>query len=115
MTSYVPSATSLTHPHPVPPAGAGVTTPALDRAANEHGLMYPPDPASIEMSTIGGNVACNSGGMRCIKYGVPADYVIGATVVLADGRVMRLGGKLRNRASGYRLLPLFIGSEATLC
>src|SRR5256885_13652677 len=76
--------------------------------------MYPPDPASLEMSTIGGNVACNSGGMRCVKYGVTADYVIGATVVLADGRVMRLGGKLRKRASGYRLLQLFVGSEGTL-
>ena len=101
-------------PNTVATAGAGVITAALDRAANEHGLMYPPDPASIEMSTIGGNVACNSGGMRCIKYGVTADYVIGATVVLADGRVMRLGGKLRKRASGYRLLQLFIGSEGTL-
>src|SRR5256885_14288877 len=76
--------------------------------------MYPPDPASLEMSTIGGNVACNSGGMRCVKYGVTADYVIGATVVLADGRVMRLGGKLRKRASGYRLLPLFVGPGGTL-
>jgi FAD/FMN-containing dehydrogenase len=76
--------------------------------------MYPPDPASIEMSSIGGNVACNSGGIRCVKYGVTADYVIGATVVLADGRVMRLGGKLRKRASGYRLLQLFVGSEGTL-
>ncbi len=95
-------------------AGAGVITANLDRAANEHGLMYPPDPASIEMSSIGGNVACNAGGMRCVKYGVTADYVIGATVVLADGRIMRLGGKLRKRASGYRLLQLFIGSEGTL-
>jgi glycolate oxidase len=76
--------------------------------------MYPPDPASIEMSTIGGNVACNSGGMRCVKYGVTADYVTGATVVLADGRILRLGGKLRKRASGYRLLQLFVGSEGTL-
>jgi len=95
-------------------AGAGVITANLDRAANQHGLMYPPDPASIELSTIGGNVACNSGGMRCVKYGVTADYVIGATVVLADGRVMHLGGKLRKRASGYRLLQLFVGSEGTL-
>ncbi len=108
------AANEVDAPNTVATAGAGVITAALDRAANEHGLMYPPDPASIEMSTIGGNVACNSGGMRCIKYGVTADYVIGATVVLADGRVMRLGGKLRKRASGYRLLQLFIGSEGTL-
>ena len=86
----------------------------LDEAANAHGLMYPPDPASIELSSIGGNVACNSGGMRCVKYGVTADYVIGLTVVLADGRVLKLGGKLRKRASGYRLLQLLVGSEGTL-
>src|SRR5438309_5222832 len=101
-------------PNTVATAGAGVITASLESAANEHGLMYPPDPASIEMSTIGGNVACNSGGMRCVKYGVTADYVTGATVVLADGRVLRLGGKLRKRASGYRLLQLFVGSEGTL-
>ena len=101
-------------PNTVATAGAGVITASLESAANEHGLMYPPDPASLEMSTIGGNVACNSGGMRCVKYGVTADYVTGATVVLADGRVMRLGGKLRKRASGYRLLQLFVGSEGTL-
>jgi glycolate oxidase len=101
-------------PNTVATAGAGVITADLDRAASEHGLMYPPDPASIEMSTIGGNVACNSGGLRCVKYGVTADYVIGMTVVLADGRVLQLGGKLRKRASGYRLMQLFVGSEGTL-
>jgi glycolate oxidase len=95
-------------------AGAGVITAALDREANSHGLMYPPDPGSVELCTIGGNVACNSGGMRCLKYGTTADYVIGLTVVLADGRVLRLGGKLRKRASGYRLMQLFVGSEGTL-
>jgi glycolate oxidase len=95
-------------------AGAGAITAEIDRAAAEHGLMYPPDPASFEMSTIGGNVACNSGGMRCVKYGVTADYVIGMTVVLADGGALRLGGKLRKRSSGYRLMQLFIGSEGTL-
>jgi glycolate oxidase len=76
--------------------------------------MYPPDPASVGMSTIGGNVACNSGGMRCLKYGVTADYVTGLTVVLASGQVLRLGGRLRKRSSGYRLAQLFIGSEGTL-
>jgi glycolate oxidase len=95
-------------------AGAGVITRHLDEAANAHGLMYPPDPASVELSTIGGNVACNSGGLRCVKYGVTADYVVGLTVVLADGRVLRLGGRLRKRSSGYRLMHLFIGSEGTL-
>ncbi|HKF78666.1 MAG TPA: FAD-linked oxidase C-terminal domain-containing protein [Candidatus Dormibacteraeota bacterium] len=95
-------------------AGAGVITRQLDEAANAHGLMYPPDPASVELSTIGGNVACNSGGLRCVKYGVTADYVVGLTVVLADGQVLRLGGRLRKRSSGYRLLHLFVGSEGTL-
>lgn len=95
-------------------AGAGVITGELDEAAAKHGLLYPPDPGSIAISTIGGNVACNSGGMRCLKYGVTADYVTGMTVVLADGSVLRLGGRLRKRSSGYRLLSLFVGSEGTL-
>ena len=101
-------------PNTMAVVGAGVITRALDDAAAAHGLMYPPDPGSIDLSTIGGNVACNAGGMRCVKYGVTADYVVGMTVVLADGRVLQLGGKLRKRASGYRLLQLFIGSEGTL-
>lgn len=95
-------------------AGAGVVTGRLQEGAAEHGLMYPPDPASVDLSTIGGNVACNSGGMSCVKYGVTADYVIGMTVVLADGRVLKLGGRLRKRSSGYRLMSLFVGSEGTL-
>ncbi len=94
--------------------GAGLITGELQEAAAEHGLMYPPDPASVGMSSIGGNVACNSGGMCCVKYGVTSDYVIGMTVVLADGRVLKLGGKTRKRASGYRLIQLFVGSEGTL-
>jgi glycolate oxidase len=101
-------------PNTVAIAGAGVITGDIDEAANRAGLMYPPDPASVGMSTIGGNVACNSGGMRCLKYGVTADYVTGLTVVLASGEVLRLGGKLRKRSSGYRLAHLFIGSEGTL-
>jgi glycolate oxidase len=95
-------------------AGPGVITATLQAAAAEHGLMYPPDPASVAMSTIGGNVACNAGGMSCLKYGVTADYVTGLTVVLADGRVLTLGGRTRKRASGYRLHQLFVGAEGTL-
>ena len=95
-------------------AGAGVINGDLDAAAAEHGLMYPPDPASKLISTIGGNVACNSGGPHCLKYGLTADYVVGMTVVLADGSVLDLGGRLRKRSSGYRMMQLFVGSEGTL-
>lgn len=94
--------------------GAGAITHDIQMAAAVCGLMYPPDPASHEMCTIGGNIACNSGGMSCLKYGLTADYVLGQTVVLADGRVLQLGGRTRKRASGYRLMSLFTGSEGTL-
>ena len=79
-------------------AGAGVITRHLDEAANAHGLMYPPDPASVELSTIGGNVACNSGGLRCVKYGVTADYVVtsdngwDAFAPVAADAVRKVGG-----------------------
>jgi glycolate oxidase len=95
-------------------AGAGVINGDLDAAAAEHGLMYPPDPASKLISTIGGNVACNSGGPHCLKYGLTADYVVGMTVVLADGSILKLGGRIRKRSSGYRMMQLFVGSEGTL-
>lgn len=95
-------------------AEAGAITGRIQDEAAQHGLTYPPDPASAQMSSIGGNVACNSGGPSCLKYGVTADYVLGMTVVLADGQVLRLGGRTRKRSSGYRLAHLFIGSEGTL-
>lgn len=95
-------------------AGAGAITGQIQEAAAERGLMYPPDPASAAMSSIGGNVACNAGGMSCLKYGLTADYVLGMTVVLADGRLLRLGGRTRKRSSGYRLAQIFVGSEGTL-
>lgn len=101
-------------PNTVAVVGAGAITGQIDEAAGREGLMYPPDPASLDMCSIGGNVACNSGGMRCVKYGLTADYVMGLTVVLADGRTLRLGGRLRKRSSGYRLIQLFVGSEGTL-
>ena len=67
---------------------AGVVTAELQSQVEAVGLFYPPDPSSIKHSTIGGNVACNAGGPRCLKYGVTGDYVMGLTVVLADGRIL---------------------------
>ncbi len=95
-------------------AEAGAITGDLDRAAGEHGLFYPPDPSSVAMCSIGGNVSTNAGGLRCLKYGVTKDYVLGMTVVLADGRVLELGGKLLKNVTGYQLMQLIIGSEGTL-
>src|SRR5579862_7467427 len=93
---------------------AGAITLQLQEAVEKVGLLYPPDPASSRQSTLGGNVACNSGGPRCLKYGVTRDYVTGLTVVLASGEVLELGGKLTKNATGPQLLQLFIGSEGTL-
>ncbi len=93
---------------------AGVTTQRIFDAAGEAGLFYPPDPGSMKISTIGGNVAENSGGLRGLKYGVTRDYVMGLEVVLADGRVCWLGGKCTKDVAGYNLRDLFIGSEGTL-
>jgi glycolate oxidase len=93
---------------------AGCVTAKLQAAVEKQGLFYPPDPASLNQSSIGGNAACNAGGPRCLKYGVTKDYIVGMTVVLADGRVVRLGGKLMKNVTGYQLMQLFIGSEGTL-
>ncbi|MFC4052226.1 FAD-binding oxidoreductase [Actinomadura syzygii] len=92
----------------------GVITADLDRAAREHGLMYAPDPSSHEISTIGGNLATNAGGLRCVKYGVTRDSALGLEVVLADGRVIQTGGRTVKRVTGYDLTGLFVGSEGTL-
>lgn len=93
---------------------AGIVTADLQTAVEKLGLFYPPDPSSIRHSTIGGNIACNAGGPRCLKYGVTGDYVLGLTVVLADGRVLHTGGKLIKDVVGYDLTALFTGSEGTL-
>jgi glycolate oxidase len=93
---------------------AGVITADLQTAVEKVGLFYPPDPSSIRHSTIGGNVACNAGGPRCLKYGVTGDYVLGLTVVLADGRILKTGGKPIKDVTGYDLNGLFTGSEGTL-
>jgi len=95
-------------------AEAGVLNADLDRAAAAHGLMYPPDPSSYEISTIGGNLATNAGGLRCVKYGVTRDAVLGLEVVLADGQVMRTGRRTVKGVAGYDLTSLFVGSEGTL-
>lgn len=93
---------------------AGVITADLQAEVESRGLFYPPDPSSIKHSTIGGNVACNAGGPRCLKYGVTGDYLLGLTVVLADGRVLRTGGKAIKNVTEYNLTQLFCGSEGTL-
>lgn len=92
----------------------GVVTADLQAEVEKVGLFYPPDPSSIRHSTIGGNIACNAGGPRCLKYGVTGNYVLGLTVVLADGRVLQSGGKLIKDVVGYNLNALFTGSEGTL-
>jgi glycolate oxidase len=93
---------------------AGVLNADLDRAAAEHGLMYAPDPSSYEISTIGGNLATNAGGLRCVKYGVTRDSVLGLEVVRANGRVLRTGRRTVKGVAGYDLTSLFVGSEGTL-
>ena len=95
-------------------AEAGVVNADLDRAAAEHGLMYAPDPSSYEISTIGGNLATNAGGLRCVKYGVTRDSVLGLEVVLAGGSVLRTGRRTMKGVTGYDLTGLFVGSEGTL-
>lgn len=93
---------------------AGVITADLQRAVEERGLFYPPDPSSLRQCAIGGNIAENAGGARCLKYGVTADYVTALQVVLPDGTVIRTGGKTVKNVTGYDLRALFTGSEGTL-
>ncbi|MFI9204261.1 FAD-binding oxidoreductase [Streptomyces sp. NPDC053048] len=92
----------------------GVITADLAAAVAGEGLCYPPDPASWESCTIGGNIATGAGGLCCVKYGVTADYVLGLTVVLADGEVLRVGRDTAKGVAGYDLTRLFVGSEGTL-
>ena len=92
----------------------GVINAALKDAARNVGLWYPPDPSSYETSTIGGNVATNAGGLCCLKYGVTADYILGLELVLADGTLLRTGGRSRKNVAGLDLTRLVVGSEGTL-
>jgi glycolate oxidase len=95
-------------------AEAGVRTIDLYNHCADKGLFFPPDPASWKVSTIGGNVAENAGGMRAVKYGVTKNYVMGLEVVLADGATLLTGGKAIKNVTGYDLTSLFTGSEGTL-
>src|SRR6266702_1807554 len=92
----------------------GVITGELKRAARSKKLFYPPDPASFEHCTIGGNVATNAGGPRCLKYGVTRNYITGLEVVLANGEVLRTGGRVHKNKTGFDLIGLFVGSEGML-
>jgi len=92
----------------------GLLNAELKAAVAAEGLWYPPDPASFEICTIGGNIATNAGGLCCVKYGVTVDYVLGLEVVLSDGRALRLGGPLIKDVAGLSLTKLFVGSEGTL-
>ncbi len=95
-------------------AQSGVITKEIDDACARVGLFYPPDPGSMKISTIGGNVAENSGGLRGLKYGVTRDYVMGLEVVLPDGTITFLGNKCVKDVAGYSMKDIFIGSEGTL-
>ncbi|BCL61960.1 FAD-binding protein [Desulfomarina profundi] len=92
----------------------GVVTAELQRQVEKQGLFYPPDPASKEFCTMGGNVAECAGGPRCVKYGVTKDYIMGLEVVTPTGEIIRTGGKTLKNVVGYDLTKLFVGSEGTL-
>lgn len=92
----------------------GVITQEIFERANDVNLFYPPDPGSMHISQIGGNISENSGGLRGLKYGVTSDYVLGLEVVLPNGDIIETGGKLAKDVAGYNLTQLFVGSEGTL-
>jgi glycolate oxidase len=94
--------------------GAGVVTADLHKAVEAAGLFYPPDPGSMRISTVGGNVAQCAGGMRGLKYGVTKDYIMGLEYVLPSGEIMRCGGKNVKDVAGYDMTRLLVGSEGTL-
>lgn len=92
----------------------GVITGDLQKAARDLGWDYPPDPASLKECSIGGNIATNAGGPRCLKYGVTRSYVLGLQVVLADGQVLKCGGRVHKNKTGFDLCGVFTGSEGML-
>ena len=91
-----------------------MVTGDLQSAARKKGLYYPPDPASLKNCSIGGNIATNAGGPRCLKYGVTRHYVLGLEVVLANGDIVRCGGRTHKNKTGFDLVGLFVGSEGLL-
>jgi glycolate oxidase len=93
---------------------AGVVTKDLQTAVEKKGLYYPPDPASRADTFIGGNIATNAGGPRCLKYGVTRDYVLGLEAVLATGNVVRVGARTHKNKTGFDFTRLFTGSEGML-
>jgi glycolate dehydrogenase FAD-linked subunit len=92
----------------------GVLTADLKAAARAQKLFYPPDPASMRDCSIGGNIATNAGGPRCLKYGVTRNYVTGLEVILANGEILRTGGRVHKNKTGFDLIGLFVGSEGML-
>ncbi|WP_082979207.1 FAD-binding oxidoreductase [Arthrobacter sp. B6] len=92
----------------------GLFNAEVKAAVAQEGLWYPPDPASYEICTIGGNAATNAGGLCCVKYGVTSDYILGMEIVTADGRAVKLGGPRLKDVAGLSMLKLFVGSEGTL-
>jgi len=94
--------------------GAGATTSDIKAAAEKVGLFYPPDPASYKFCSIGGNVACDAGGLQCVKYGTTKNYVLGIEAVLPSGEIIQTGGKIVKNVAGYDLTHLLTGSEGTL-
>ena len=94
--------------------GPGVITGVLQAESRKLGLYYPPDPASLKECSLGGNIATNAGGPRCLKYGVTRHYILGLEVVLADGRILRTGGRTHKNKTGFDLIGMFVGSEGML-
>jgi glycolate oxidase len=101
-------------PNQVAVVEPGVITADLQKAVEARGLFYPPDPSSLRQSAIGGNIAENAGGARCLKYGVTSDYVMGLEIVLPAGEIIRTGGKTVKNVTGYDLRALYCGAEGTL-
>jgi glycolate dehydrogenase FAD-linked subunit len=92
----------------------GVITGEFQAQALRHGLFYPPDPASLKECSLGGNVATNAGGPHCLKYGVTRNYVLGLQVALADGTLVRVGGRTQKNKTGFDLVGIFVGAEGLL-